>query len=99
MIALPAHFAQIGKLPVFHALGIRLRSIEQPGNFRRSQQRMMFGLERSQLLETVWGSDVVVGDRTVDVHVKALRRKLEEAGADSRVLETVRGVGYRLRDG
>jgi DNA-binding response OmpR family regulator len=55
--------------------------------------------ERSQLLEAVWGSDVVVGDRTVDVHMKALRRKIEEAGGDPRVLETVRGVGYRLRDG
>jgi DNA-binding response OmpR family regulator len=55
--------------------------------------------ERSQLLEAVWGSDVVVGDRTVDVHIKALRRKIEEAGGDPRVLETVRGVGYRLRDG
>ena len=55
--------------------------------------------ERSQILDAVWGSDVVVGDRTVDVHVKALRRKIEEAGGDPRVLETVRGVGYRLRDG
>jgi two-component system OmpR family response regulator len=63
--------------------------------FLRSPGRVF---ERSQLLETVWGADVVVGDRTVDVHVKALRRKLEEAGADSRVLETVRGVGYRLRE-
>ena len=54
--------------------------------------------ERSQLLEAVWGSDVVVGDRTIDVHIKALRRKIEEAGGDPRVLETVRGVGYRLRD-
>ena len=55
--------------------------------------------ERSQILDAVWGSDVVVGDRTVDVHVKALRRKIEEAGGDPRVLETVRGVGYRLKDG
>ena len=55
--------------------------------------------ERSQLLDAVWGSDVVVGDRTVDVHIKALRRKIEEAGGDPRALETVRGVGYRLRDG
>lgn len=54
--------------------------------------------ERSQLLDAVWGSDVTVGDRTVDVHMKALRRKIEEAGGDPRVLETVRGVGYRLRD-
>ena len=63
--------------------------------FLRSPGRVF---ERSQLLDAVWGSDVVVGDRTVDVHVKALRRKLEEAGADPRVLETVRGVGYRLRE-
>ena len=55
--------------------------------------------ERGQLLDAVWGSDVTVGDRTVDVHMKALRRKIEEAGGDPRVLETVRGVGYRLRDG
>jgi DNA-binding response OmpR family regulator len=64
--------------------------------FLRSPGRVF---ERTQILEAVWGSDVVVGDRTVDVHVKALRRKLEEAGGDARVLETVRGVGYRLRDG
>jgi len=63
--------------------------------FLRSPGRVF---ERSQLLDAVWGSDVTVGDRTVDVHVKALRRKLEEAGGDSRVLETVRGVGYRLRE-
>ena len=54
--------------------------------------------ERSQLLDAVWGSDVVVGDRTIDVHIKALRRKIEEAGGDPRVVETVRGVGYRLRE-
>jgi len=64
--------------------------------FLRSPGRVF---ERSQILDSVWGSDVVVGYRTVDVHVKALRRKLEEAGGDPRVLETVRGVGYRLRDG
>jgi len=64
--------------------------------FLRSPGRVF---ERSQLLDAVWGSDVVVGDRTVDVHIKALRRKIEEAGGDPRVLETVRGVGYRLRDG
>jgi len=63
--------------------------------FLRSPGRVF---ERSQILDAVWGSDVVVGDRTVDVHVKALRRKLEEAGGDPRVLETVRGVGYRLRE-
>ncbi len=63
--------------------------------FLRSPGRVF---ERTQLLDAVWGSDVVVGDRTVDVHVKALRRKLEEAGGDPKLLETVRGVGYRLRE-
>jgi DNA-binding response OmpR family regulator len=63
--------------------------------FLRSPGRVF---ERSHLLDAVWGSDVVVGDRTVDVHIKALRRKIEEAGGDPRVLETVRGVGYRLRE-
>ena len=63
--------------------------------FLRSPGRVF---ERSQILDSVWGSEVVVGDRTVDVHVKALRRKIEEAGGDPRMLETVRGVGYRLRD-
>jgi DNA-binding response OmpR family regulator len=54
--------------------------------------------DRGELMETVWGPDCVVGDRTIDVHLKALRRKIKEAGGDPLVLETVRGVGYRLRE-
>ncbi len=53
--------------------------------------------ERQALLDAVWGQDVVVGERTVDVHIKALRRKLEEASSAGELIETVRGVGYRLR--
>jgi two-component system OmpR family response regulator len=52
-------------------------------------------LTREMLLEQVWGYDFGGEDRTVDVHVRWLRRKLLDAG--SRVtIETVRGVGYRL---
>ncbi len=54
--------------------------------------------ERGQLMDEVWGPDCVVGDRTIDVHLKALRRKIKEAGGEPLVLETVRGVGYRLRE-
>jgi len=79
-----------------HELGLSRTEFNLLALFLRSPGRVF---ERSQILDAVWGSDVVVGDRTVDVHVKALRRKLDEAGGDSRVLETVRGVGYRLRDG
>ncbi len=54
--------------------------------------------ERATLLERLW-TDAVVGDRTVDTHVKELRRKIAAAGGDSTFLETVRGVGYRWREG
>ena len=58
--------------------------------------------DRQALLDAVWGSEVVVGERTVDVHVKALRHKLDAAGPQAgagAVIETVRGVGYRLKEG
>ena len=52
-------------------------------------------LTRTALLQQVWGYDFHGEDRTVDVHIRWLRRNLEEAG--SRVaIETVRGVGYKL---
>lgn len=48
---------------------------------------------RGQLLDKVWGDHVYIEERTVDVHVKRLREALGEAG---RMIETVRGAGYRL---
>ena len=48
---------------------------------------------RAQLLDSVWGQDVHVGDRTVDVHVGRLRRALRRGGAKDPI-RTVRGVGY-----
>jgi two-component system catabolic regulation response regulator CreB len=53
---------------------------------------------REALLDRVWGDGVVVTDRTVDVHVKGLRQKLRAAGATEEIIETVRGVGYRMRE-
>ena len=52
---------------------------------------------RSQLLDQVWGDQVYVEERTVDVHVRRLRKALEATGHD-RLLQTVRGVGYRFSD-
>jgi len=51
---------------------------------------------RDQLLEHVWGYDFSGDTRTVDVHVRWLREKIEADPSSPRVLETVRGVGYRL---
>lgn len=51
---------------------------------------------REQLLENVWGYDFYGGSRTVDVHVRWLREKLEETPAQPRHILTVRGVGYKF---
>ena len=53
---------------------------------------------RAQLLDEVWGHQVFVEERTVDVHIRRLRQALEPSGLDG-LLETVRGVGYRFRRG
>ena len=53
---------------------------------------------RAQLIERIWGDNFAITDRTVDSHVKALRRKVSEAGGQAQLIETVRGVGYRVSD-
>lgn len=50
---------------------------------------------REQLLDNVWGTNVYVEDRTVDVHIRRLRKAIEMHGHD-RLVQTVRGVGYRF---
>ena len=51
---------------------------------------------REQLLEEVWGHQHYVSPRTVDVHVRRLRERIEEQPEDPRYLTTVRGFGYRF---
>ena len=46
---------------------------------------------RDEILDRVWGSDVVVGDRTIDVHIRKLREKF---GDD--IIKTVKGIGYKF---
>lgn len=46
---------------------------------------------RDQILSKVWGNEVIVGDRTIDVHIKRLREKLGE-----KFLKTVKGIGYKF---
>jgi two-component system alkaline phosphatase synthesis response regulator PhoP len=50
-------------------------------------------LTRDMLLENIWGYDFDSETRTVDVHIRTLRQKLSDEG---KIIETVRGVGYRL---
>ena len=46
---------------------------------------------REEIMNQVWGTDVVVGDRTIDVHIRKLREKLGEA-----LITTIKGVGYKF---
>ena len=46
---------------------------------------------REEILEKVWGSDIIVGDRTIDVHIRKLREKLAD-----HYIKTVKGVGYKF---
>ena len=48
---------------------------------------------REIILNTVWGDDVVVGDRTIDVHVRKLREKL-----GNQYIKTIKGVGYKFEN-
>ena len=59
--------------------------IRQPGR----------AFDRSELIDAALGEDTLVLERTIDVHIRALRKKLDEQ-AD--LIETVRGVGYRFKE-
>jgi DNA-binding response OmpR family regulator len=52
-------------------------------------------LSRNQLIDQILGIDAIVTDRTIDVHLTALRRKL---GPARKHIQTVRGLGYKLAD-
>jgi two-component system phosphate regulon response regulator PhoB len=75
----------------------------QPLPLTRNEFRLLDALirqpgrvfQRSELIDAALGEDTVVMQRTIDVHIRALRRKLAER---AELIETVRGVGYRFRD-
>jgi two-component system alkaline phosphatase synthesis response regulator PhoP len=53
-------------------------------------------LTRDQILERLWGHDYIGDSRTVDVHIRWLREKIENDPATPKRIATVRGVGYRF---
>jgi two-component system alkaline phosphatase synthesis response regulator PhoP len=48
---------------------------------------------REEIYDTVWGTDIVVGDRTIDVHIRNLRKKIGD-----RHIQTIKGIGYKYED-
>jgi len=53
-------------------------------------------LTRNQLIDRVWGSDYVGDTKTLDVHIKRLRSKIEKDPANPEYILTVRGLGYKF---
>ncbi|MDQ6688113.1 MAG: response regulator transcription factor [Actinomycetota bacterium] len=70
-----------------------LKEFELLEMFLRNPGRV---LTRGQLIDRVWGSDYVGDTKTLDVHVKRLRSKLETNPAEPKMFVTVRGLGYKL---
>lgn len=54
-------------------------------------------LTKEQLYEGVWGESYIEGDKTLMVHIRYLREKLEEDPANPTIIETIRGIGYRVK--
>lgn len=53
-------------------------------------------MTRDQLLDKIWGIDYDGENRTVDVHIRYLRRKLEDEEGESKYIQTIRGMGYKM---
>lgn len=54
-------------------------------------------LTKEQLYEGVWGEPYIEGDKTLMVHIRYLREKIEENPAEPKIIETIRGIGYRVK--
>jgi two-component system phosphate regulon response regulator PhoB len=83
--------------PATHRVTLREQALKLgPTEFKLLHYLMRYAERvhsRAQLLDKVWGDQVYIEERTVDVHIKRLREALGEGGA---MVETVRGAGYRL---
>lgn len=76
-------------------LELSLREFELLKFFVRNPQRVF---DRLAILDLVWGQDTYVEPRTVDVHVRRLRQRIERDDANPQLIVTVRGVGYKFDD-
>ncbi len=95
----PLHIGDLFLDPVSHRVKANETSLDlSPTEFRLLHHFMAHTdrvYTRTQLLDQVWGAQVYVEERTVDVHVRRLRKQLEPFNLDS-LLQTVHGSGYRF---
>ncbi len=74
-------------------VALPLREFELLEFLMRNQGRV---LTRHQIIDRVWGSDYFGDTKTLDVHIKRLRAKIEEDPANPKIIHTIRGLGYKL---
>ncbi len=95
----PIHIGDLFLDPVSHRVKVKETPLElSPTEFRLLHYFMSHTdrvFTRTQLLDQVWGSQVYVEERTVDVHIRRLRKQLQPFTLDS-LLQTVHGSGYRF---
>jgi two-component system response regulator RegX3 len=88
----------IGKHQVFvkgNPVALPLKEFELLEFLMRNSGRV---LTRSQLIDRVWGGDYYGDTKTLDVHIKRLRAKVEEDPANPVLIQTIRGLGYKLEN-
>jgi two-component system phosphate regulon response regulator PhoB len=95
----PLHIGDLYLDPVSHRVKVNDTALElSPTEFRLLHYFMSHTdrvFSRTQLLDQVWGSQVYIEERTVDVHIRRLRKQLQPFALDQ-LLQTVHGSGYRF---
>ena len=83
------HLISVNNLPIT----LPLKEFELLEFLMRNAGRV---LTRTQLIDRVWGNDYVGDTKTLDVHIKRLRAKIEKDPANPELIQTVRGLGYKM---
>lgn len=83
------HTLTVNQKPV----DLTLKEYELLKTLMQNKNRVM---ERTELLDIIWGYDFSGETRTLDVHIRALRQKLQDDAENPRYIQTVRGVGYKF---
>lgn len=100
---IPINIGDLSIDPTLHEVRVRGQPVELTRrefallHFLASHPRQVF--PRDVLLDRVWGPDAFVEERTVDVHIRWIRGKIEDDPSNPRYILTVRGVGYRFAGG
>jgi DNA-binding response OmpR family regulator len=96
---------QIGVLKIdFLKRSVRVNGLDAPLTFVEFEILSILArapgrvFTRDMILQQIWGDSAYRDPRTIDVHIRHLREKLEPDPKDPEYLSTVRGVGYRFRD-